>query len=105
MFCDQAETAQASDSTLAEKGTLKEITALEAQLKRQIDMVSDRMMSLSSQYGNFDRLLLLLLFLLFLLLFPFRRCLCFIVPPTHTRRVPSHFLVFLSVSVLIGLRH
>jgi kinetochore protein Nuf2 len=47
----RAETAQASDSTLAEKGTLKEITALEAQLKRQIDMVSDRMMSLSSQYG------------------------------------------------------
>ena len=70
VFCDQAETAQASDSTLAEKGTLKEITALEAQLKRQIDMVSDRMMSLSSQYGNFDlHLLPLFLFLFFFCFF------------------------------------
>ena len=50
--CDQADMAQSSDSTLAAKGSLKEISALEAQLKRQIDMVSDRMMSLSSQYGT-----------------------------------------------------
>lgn len=41
---------ESKDAAATENVQLKEITALEQQLKRQIKMVSDRMMNLSSQY-------------------------------------------------------